>query len=133
MQTIGRILRMPEQKYYTKDVLNMGYVYTDLSKDKIEIVKDDMDYISKLTAKRRPHLNNITLKSSYIERKSSDRMRLGTGFKKILEEEMAKIWTSIYEPTLFELFGEEDEPVPFFAEEKIAKNREFASKYINSQ
>lgn len=130
MQTIGRILRMPEQKYYTKDVLNMGYVYTDLSKDKIEIVKDDMDYISKLTAKRRPHINNITLKSSYIERKSSDRMRLGTGFKKILEEEMARIWTSIYEPTLFELFGEEDEHVPFFAEEKIAKNREFASKHI---
>ena len=131
MQTIGRILRMPEQKYYTKDVLNMGYVYTDLSKDKIEIVRDDMDYISKLTAKRRPHLNNISLKSSYIERKSSDRMRLGTGFKKILEEEMAKRWTPTYEPTLFELFGEEDEPVSFFAEETISRNREFASKHVN--
>lgn len=64
IQTIGRILRMPEQRFYTNPILNKGYVYTDLSKDKIEIVADDMDYISKVSAKLRPGIENISLKSA---------------------------------------------------------------------
>ena len=36
IQTVGRILRMPEQKFYKNDLLNVGYVYTDISKDKID-------------------------------------------------------------------------------------------------
>ena len=131
MQTIGRILRMPEQKYYSKEALNMGYVYTDLSKDKIQIVKDDLDYISKLTARRRPHLNNVKLQSVYVERKGSDRMRLGTGFKTVLKEQMAKSWTKIYEPSLFDLFGDDDSPEQFSLDNKAPDNRAAASKYIN--
>ena len=38
---------MPEQKYYTDQRLNQICVFfTNLSKDIIEIVKDDMDYLS---------------------------------------------------------------------------------------
>lgn len=131
MQTIGRILRMPEQKYYSKEALNMGYVYTDLSKDKIQIVKDDLDYISKLTARRRANLNNVKLQSVYVERKGTDRMRLGTGFKTVLKEQMAKGWTKIYEPSLFDLFGNDDSPEPFSLDSKAPDNRAAASKYIN--
>lgn len=131
MQTIGRILRMPEQKYYSKEALNMGYVYTDLSKDKIQIVKDDLDYISKLTARRRANLNNVKLQSVYVERKGTDRMRLGTGFKTVLKEQMAKGWTKIYEPSLFDLFGDDDSPEPFSLDSKAPDNRAAASKYIN--
>ncbi|MDM0993454.1 DEAD/DEAH box helicase family protein [Clostridium perfringens] len=29
LQTIGRILRMPERKYYSNDILNHGYIYTN--------------------------------------------------------------------------------------------------------
>lgn len=47
IQTVGRILRMPEQKHYSNDILNFGYVYTDIAKDKIEIVTADADYIVK--------------------------------------------------------------------------------------
>lgn len=131
MQTIGRILRMPEQKYYSKDTLNMGYVYTDLSKDKIEIVKEDLDYISKLTARRRPGLNNVTLQSVYVERKGTDRMRLGTGFKTVLKKQMAENWTKAYEPSLFDLFGDDDSPEPFSLDNKAPDNRLAASKFIN--
>lgn len=52
-QTVGRILRMPEQRYYRNDILNHGYVYTNLSKDIIQIVQDDMNYISTVEAHRR--------------------------------------------------------------------------------
>ncbi|MBR6465656.1 MAG: DEAD/DEAH box helicase family protein [Bacteroidales bacterium] len=103
-QTVGRIMRMPQQKYYTNPLLNKGYVYTDLSRDKIQIVADDMNYISTLTARRRPKLNNVSLQSVYTERKSSDRMRLGSGFKGILKKTMAETWTLIYQPTIFSLF-----------------------------
>ena len=32
IQTVGRILRMPEQHFYTDPILNRGYVYTDIAK-----------------------------------------------------------------------------------------------------
>lgn len=133
MQTIGRILRMPEQKFYTKTVLNKGYVYTDLSKDQIQIVQDDMDYISQLTAKRRPDLHNVLLTSTYTERKASDRKRLGSGFKRVLKDQMAMRWTLIYEPSLFDFFGDEesDSTVPAY-DSKVEENRMRAiSKGIN--
>lgn len=85
-QTVGRILRMPEQKYYTDQRLNQGYVYTNLSKDIIEIVKDDMDYLStNIVAKRRKGINNVVLDAEYSERLSTDRNRLGTDFKEVLK------------------------------------------------
>lgn len=92
-QTVGRILRMPEQKYYTDQRLNQGYVYTNLSKDIIEIVKDDMDYLStNIVALRREGITNIVLDSEYSERLSTDRNRLGTDFKGVLKNTFTSEW-----------------------------------------
>ena len=92
-QTVGRILRMPEQKYYTDQRLNQGYVYTNLSKDIIEIVKDDMDYLStNVVALRREGITNIVLDSEYSERLSTDRNRLGTDFKSVLKNTFTSEW-----------------------------------------
>lgn len=92
-QTVGRILRMPEQKYYTDQRLNQGYVYTNLSKDIIEIVKEDMDYLaSNVKAKRREGITNIILDSEYSERLSADRNRLGTDFKEVLKKTFIAEW-----------------------------------------
>lgn len=92
-QTVGRILRMPEQKYYTDQRLNQGYVYTNLSKDIIEIVKDDMDYLAtNVVAKMREGLQNIVLDSEYSERLSTDRNRLGTDFKDVLKRTFISEW-----------------------------------------
>lgn len=112
-QTVGRILRMPEQKYYTDQRLNQGYVYTNLSKDIIEIVKDDMDYLStNIVALRREGITNIVLVSEYSERLSTDRNRLGTDFKDVLKNTFKSEWgLSSGKLTLFTedmLFGEED-------------------------
>lgn len=92
-QTVGRILRMPDQKFYTDSKLNQGYVFTNLSKDIIEIVKDDMDYLSMYkVAIRREDLNNIRLDSEYSERLSQDRNRLGADFKEVLKETFISEW-----------------------------------------
>lgn len=101
-QTVGRILRMPEQRFYQNDMLNRGYVYTNLSKDIIEIVKDDMDYLSSLHAIRRMNLNNVSLISEYNERTSADRNRLGSDFKKILIDTFERNWfVTNFMPSLF--------------------------------
>lgn len=105
-QTVGRILRMPEQKYYTDQRLNQGYVYTNLSKDIIEVVKDDMDYLStNVVALQREGLKNVVLDSEYSERLSSDRNRLGTDFKEVLINTFKKEWG--LESTQSSLFSEE--------------------------
>ena len=113
IQTVGRILRMPEQKFYTDNSLNVGYVYTDISKDRIEIVAEDMDYLNKdvLQAVRRENLENVQLRSYYSVYKSSDRNRLGPDFKKVLIDCFTRHWLVNYQPSLFSLadFGEEAE------------------------
>lgn len=112
MQTVGRILRMPEQRHYTDPHLNKGYVYTDLSKDKVQIVADDMSYISQeLVAYRRKELNNVLLRSEYSEYKSADRNRLGPDFRNFLEDAFNRLWLNLpVQATLdFGAFEDEDE------------------------
>ena len=94
IQTVGRILRMPEQKFYKNDLLNVGYVYTDISKDQIQIVAEDMDYLNKdaLQAIRRDNLQNVALQSYYSVYKSADRNRLGPDFKKELLDCFSRNW-----------------------------------------
>lgn len=109
IQTVGRILRMPEQKFYPINALNLGYVYTDISKDRIQIVAEDMDYLNKdaLMALRREEIKNVALDSYYSVYKSSDRNRLGPDFKKMLIECFKRNWVLAAAPSLF-TFGEED-------------------------
>lgn len=93
VQTVGRIMRMPEQKYYPNQLLNHGWVFTNLSRDRIEVVAEDMNYITKaLVAYRRESLSNVSLRSAYSERLSSDRNRLGPDFWPVLVETFNNKW-----------------------------------------
>lgn len=94
IQTVGRILRMPEQHFYTDERLNIGYVYTDIAKDKINIVTADADYIKKnaILACRRPDLVNVELKSVYADRPNDTRNYFGPDFRRILFEESERFW-----------------------------------------
>lgn len=85
IQTVGRILRMPEQKHYTNPMLNNGYVYTNLSKDIIKIVQEDIDYIVQNTAKRIDEYQEIQLNSAFINTRLT-RNRLSSKFRKCMYE-----------------------------------------------
>ncbi len=133
IQTVGRILRMPEQKFYADDLLNVGYVYTDISKEKIQIVAEDMDYLHKdvLQAVRRDPLVNVELTSYYSERKSSDRNRLGPDYKKVLIDCFTRNWLLSYQPSLFSFFDEEDEGNESCDTESVcSKNRKVVADKI---
>ena len=133
VQTVGRILRMPEQRFYCNPLLNKGYVYTDISKDKIQIVADDMDYLHKavLQAVRRNNLDNVQLVSYYEVRRSADRNRLGPDFRRVLTKTFEDMWTTttpLTIPFLFEDEGEESDYQQIDVQSTIAKNRQAAER-----
>jgi len=90
IQTVGRIMRMPEPDHghYETDVLNYGYVYTNL--DNIDIKEDiARDYITIYTSKRKPDYKPIDLLSSYSKR-YRERTRLSPLFIEIFLKEGEK-------------------------------------------
>jgi len=83
IQTIGRIMRMPELKFYLKEPeLNKGFVFTNLSN--IEITEDyARDYVTVFEAKRNNELyNEVSLPSIYLKRQR-ERTRLSGDFIRI--------------------------------------------------
>jgi type III restriction enzyme len=85
IQTVGRIMRMPEFRHYDSEELNKGYVFTNLADINIteEVAKD---YITIYEAKRREDLySNIDLNSIYLIRQR-EKTRLSGEFTKIFLE-----------------------------------------------
>ena len=132
IQTVGRIMRMPEQKHYPKELLNIGYVFTDIAKDKIQIVTADASYIlnNTMTAHRREKLTNVWLPASYSERPNVERNYLGPDFKKVLYNEATHFWDFEHGQMLFSLEelaklnnDYEEDGLPDNEELKIIENR----------
>ena len=92
IQTLGRIMRMPELKHYSNEELNTGYVYTNLSD--ISIHQDIAgSYATTNCAERKPIYENISLSSVHSKRQR-ERTRLALifidYFLKATEEENLK-------------------------------------------
>ncbi len=79
IQTVGRIMRMPELKHYDSDDLNMGYIYTNLSN--ISIHQDIADGYATVFHSRR---NNVIYEDmellSCISLRQRERTRLAPRF-----------------------------------------------------
>src|SRR3989339_889306 len=82
IQTIGRIMRMPELKYYNEEDLNKGFIFTNLPS--IEITEDyAKDYVTVYESKRDSSLyKNIELLSIFLKRQR-ERTRLSGKFSEI--------------------------------------------------
>lgn len=94
IQTLGRIMRMPEQKHYTeKPELNAGYVFS--ASDNFEIVQElANDYVSSLQMERDEdiYLKPVKIHSEFIRRKR-ELTRLSGDFKKCLFEAAEELKT----------------------------------------
>ena len=78
IQTIGRIMRMPEHFHYNNAELNRGYIYTSLSD--IGIAEDiAKEYIAPFEGKRRKDYENIDL-TSYHSKRFREETRLSSDF-----------------------------------------------------
>jgi type III restriction enzyme len=85
VQTIGRIMRMPELKYYSESELNKGFVFTNLPD--IEITEDyAKDYVTIYEGKRDNKIyTDVELPSVYLRRRR-ERTRLAGEFTQIFGE-----------------------------------------------
>jgi type III restriction enzyme len=68
IQTVGRILRMPEQHHYGNDVLNRGYIYTNLKSIEVKKEEYNPNIIKHLRAARIEDYKPLKLESYYKAR-----------------------------------------------------------------
>lgn len=68
IQTVGRILRMPEQRHYLSDALNRGYIYTNLKSIEVKKEEYNPNIIKHLRAARISEYKPIKLESYYKTR-----------------------------------------------------------------
>src|SRR3989344_786326 len=66
IQTVGRIMRMPEFKHYEEENLNRAYVYANLEEIKIE--ESALEYLKVKKAERVKSYKDLDLKSFYLMR-----------------------------------------------------------------
>ena len=126
IQTVGRIMRMPQQKFYGSQLLDVGYVYTDLSADMIRVEPDDARYINTLHSYQREGLKNVTITSDKEERSNKENNVLRSDFRKLFKQRMAEEWLESNAPKL-DLF-EEDNLSQYSLEAVYEENRRKARK-----
>lgn len=68
IQTVGRILRMPEAKHYDNEKLDASYVYTNFQSINIKREEYNLNIIKNLCSKRIENYQKITLQSFYKNR-----------------------------------------------------------------
>lgn len=128
IQTVGRIMRMPQQRFYTDPMLNTGFVYTDLSADVIKIEPDSADYISMQYAYRKKDLANVELLSFREERSNKENNVLRSDFRRVMMDFFVQNWTLQYQPSLFSF--DDDEGDDGASTSRVAENRRVAERYI---
>lgn len=90
VQTVGRIMRMPDPElgHYENEILNLGYVYTNLTD--IEIKEDiARSYVTIYTSKRSDNYESIKLYSVYRLR-HREKTRLSPLFIQLFLDESSK-------------------------------------------
>lgn len=88
IQTVGRILRMPEAKHYDTDELNEAFVYTNLGEIRIAQDDESQKFFSIHPAHREQDYNPIDLPSVYLSR--IDYGDITLSFRKLFFEEANK-------------------------------------------
>ena len=69
IQTVGRILRMPEDKHYENTELNQAFIYTNLADININNNPEDLDFFkTKPTAHLKVDIEGVSLPSVYLHR-----------------------------------------------------------------
>ncbi len=84
IQTVGRILRMPEQRHYANESLNRGYIYTNLRSIAVKKEEYNPNIIKHLRAERIKGYKPIKLESYYKAR--ADYGDVTSSFHKVFEK-----------------------------------------------
>lgn len=110
IQTVGRILRMPEARHYDVPELNKAFVYTNIAGININNKPEDLDFFKTHFAHKKEGVNDVELPSVYLHRQ--DYGDLTASFSNLLVE------------TLNERFGIEQSDMVNVAYDKADKELE---------
>jgi type III restriction enzyme len=89
IQTIWRIIRMPEAYHYTNDILNKSFIYINTNNFEVKKEKFNLNIIKSIKVNRKDDIyNNLTLKSYYRNR--VDFWDITSSFTPILEDIFCK-------------------------------------------
>lgn len=86
IQTVGRILRMPEAKHYDIAELNKAFVYSNIAGININNKPEDLDFFKSHFAHKKAGINDVQLPSVYLHRQ--DYGDLTASFSNILVESL---------------------------------------------
>ena len=84
IQTVGRILRMPELKHYANEPLNIGYIYTNVQSIYVKREEYNPNIIKHLKGVRKDCYKNIKLLSYYRSR--ADYGDIASSFDPVFEQ-----------------------------------------------
>lgn len=90
IQTVGRILRMPEAKHYLNETLNSAYVYTNIQSITVKKEIYNPNIIKTIVSERRKIYNPLLLKSYYRNR--IDFGDVTSSFYSVFEKEFCKFF-----------------------------------------
>lgn len=88
IQTIGRILRMPEAEHYEDDKLNTGFIYTNVKSLEVKKETYNPNIIKSVVVNRKNIYNSLNLKSYYRNRIDFGDITLS--FYRVLDETFCK-------------------------------------------
>ena len=117
IQTLGRIMRSPEQHHYANEDLNIAYVYSDLEGVEVDIVADDPDFkVRDKVVKRGPNYPaaGLRLRSVFQPRRRE--------LHYPIRENIEKTLVSSLEERVFALLPQspfESTPVKFLSDARV--------------
>ena len=133
VQTVGRILRMPELKHYQDESLNIGYIYTNLQTITVTKEEYNPNIIKHLKSKRKDIYKPLKLPSYFKSR--VDYGDITISFQKVLEEVFCNALEIEINPSLINT-AENTEKIKSFkltTDITIYKESLITDKAINSQ
>jgi type III restriction enzyme len=86
IQTVGRILRMPEAKHYDTPDLNKAFVYSNIPGININNRPEDLDFFKTHFVHKNAGINDVCLPSTYLHRQ--DYGDLTSSFSSVLVESL---------------------------------------------
>lgn len=99
IQTVGRILRMPEHRHYSSEDLNRGYIYTNVQSIIVKKEEYNPNIIKHLKAVRVPEYKPIGLRSYYRTR--ADYGDITSSFSPVFEKVACERFKLKKSPALF--------------------------------
>ena len=101
VQTLGRILRMPEQRHYLDDELNIAYVYTNLKQVEVHHEEFNPNMVKHLVSSRKQTYSPVLLNSYHRTR--IDYGDVTYSFQPVMEKVLCDYFQIVVDPSLMSI------------------------------